>query len=135
MNPCLQTQEKDQLDPAGPVEPLGHAMHCVSPAVILYFPGTQLMQGLLSCPPKPAAQTHAVAPAGATLPGAHNVQRAEPGLDLKVFMGHATHGPPAGPVVPGLQAQEVIPLLPGGELEFSGHGVQAASVAAVQSRQ
>ena len=39
---------------------------------------------------------------------------------------HAGHGPPSGPVYPGLQEQDVTTMLPTDEFEFAGQLVHAA---------
>jgi hypothetical protein len=40
---------------------------------------------------------------------------------LKVFAGHAVHGPPFGPEKPVLQIQSTILEVPGTDTEFAGH--------------
>jgi hypothetical protein len=66
---------------------------------------------------------------GAHVPPENNgqaVHAPEPVALFHVPVGHATHGPPSGPVNPALQVQLVSDVLVLGEVEFAGHARQVA---------
>ena len=56
----------------------------------------------------------------------HVEHAALPDIFLTVPAAHATHGPPFGPVNPGLQEQSVMLVLPKDEFEFAEQLVHAA---------
>ena len=56
----------------------------------------------------------------------HTLHAAVPEAFLNVPAAHATHGPPFGPVNPGLQEQSVMLVLPKDEFEFAEQLVHAA---------
>jgi len=56
----------------------------------------------------------------------HGKQADGPTSDLKVFAGHAVHGPPFGPVKPRIHIQSVILRLPGTDTVNAGHTTQGA---------
>ncbi len=66
----------------------------------------------------------------ATLPAyvfaGHTLHAAGPEAFLNVPAAHATHGPPFGPVYPGLQEQSVMLVLPKDEFAFAVQLVHAA---------
>ena len=90
----------------------------------------------------PQQSTDVVVPGSALNPAGHCVQAtakllvnvsaghvehaALPDIFLTVPAAHATHGPPFGPVYPGLQEQSVMLVLPKDEFEFAGQLVHAA---------
>ena len=53
----------------------------------------------------------------------HTSHAAGPDAFLNFPASHATHGPPFGPVYPGLQEQDVTIMLPADEFEFAGQVV------------
>ncbi len=56
----------------------------------------------------------------------HTLHATGPETFLNVPAAHATHGPPFGPVNPGLQEQSVMLVLPKDEFEFAEQLVHAA---------
>ena len=56
----------------------------------------------------------------------HTSHACEPEAFLNLPASQAAHGPPFGPVYPGLQEQAVRVLLPTDEFEFAGQLVHAA---------
>jgi hypothetical protein len=57
---------------------------------------------------------------------AHTSHACEPEAFLNLPASHVGHGPPSGPVYPGLQEQDVTSMLPTDEFELTGQLVQFA---------
>jgi len=77
-------------------------------------------------PIHPATHMQFVLPAVEIEFEGHGKQADGPIADLKVFAGHAVHGPPLGPVKPVLHIQSVVLRLPGTDTVNAGHTSQAA---------
>ena len=71
-------------------------------------------------------------PAGADENSGHDVHAALPVKLLNASTSHATHGPPAAPVVPAAQAQALSASLPSGAQVFAGHPEHASAPAAAE---
>ena len=73
-----------------------------------------------------AHAVHAETPLAEYVFAAHTSHAAVPDAFLNFPAAHAGHGPPFGPVYPGLQMQLVIMVLPTDEFELTGQLVHAA---------
>jgi hypothetical protein len=71
-------------------------------------------------------EVHDGAPLSEYVFGGHVTHAAVPDTFLNFPASHAGHGPPFGPVYPGLHEQFVTLLLLTDEFEFAGHNVHAA---------
>ena len=81
----------------GELESDGHAKHCVRSSESYVRPGQVLHVPLL------VALTEVE-----LFPASHKVQGSDPLAGLYLPATQAVHGPPSGPVYPGLQVQSVI---------------------------
>jgi hypothetical protein len=112
--------------------PEGHAEHACSSVYV--FSGHPHSSSL-TLPTKDVNvsghRTHALAPETfEKLPAAQLVHGSLPVTLLYLPVTHASHTPPSGPVKPSGQRHAAIALLELGDVEFSGHTVQALAPAA-----
>jgi hypothetical protein len=71
-------------------------------------------------------EVHDGAPLSEYVFSGHVTHVALPDAFLNLPASHAAHGPPFGPVYPGLQEQDVTIMLPADEFEFAGQLVHGA---------